>query len=94
MTAIATEPRHHVFDADAPVAPYDDARLLDATAAAELLSVPVSWVREHSRNGHLPHVQLGRYIRYRRSALLAYVESQESGGAAWRKHRPRTEASA
>lgn len=63
-------------------------RLLDAAEVAELLSVPTSWVREHTRNGHLPHVELGRYKRYRIEKVLAYIEEQEAGGAAWRKHRP------
>jgi excisionase family DNA binding protein len=65
-------------------------RLLDADEVAKLLNVPVSWVREHTRNGHLPHVGLGRYKRYRLETLLAYVDAQEAGGAAWRKHRPLT----
>jgi excisionase family DNA binding protein len=63
-------------------------RLLTADEIAELLSVPVSWVREHTREGHLPHLELGRYRRYRREAVLAWLEEQERGGAAWRKYRP------
>ncbi len=69
-------------------------RLLEASEVAALLSVPISWVREHTRSGHLPHVELGRYRRYRRESVLAYVESQERGGAAWRKHQPRISAGA
>ncbi len=61
---------------------------MTAPEVAELLSVPVRWVRDHTRSGHIPHVVLGRYKRYRREAVLAWVEEQESGGAAWRKHRP------
>ena len=67
-------------------------RLLDAAEVAELLHVPERWVREHTRNGHLPHVALGRYRRYRRAAVLAYVAECERGGAAWRKHRPKPES--
>ncbi len=66
-------------------------RLLDATEIAELLHVPERWVRENTRSGLLPCVQLGRYRRYRRDAVLAWVDAQESGGAAWRKHKPRKE---
>ena len=55
-------------------------RLLTAAEAAELLSVPESWVREHTRLGTLPHVRLGHYVRYRGSALLAWLEQQELGG--------------
>lgn len=63
-------------------------RLLTAEEVAAVLSVPTSWVREHTRNGHLPHIELGRYRRYRLEKVLAYLDEQEMGGAAWRKHRP------
>jgi excisionase family DNA binding protein len=64
-------------------------RLLDAKEIAELLNVPEGWVREHTRSGLLPCVPLGRYRRYDRADVLAWVEEQKVGGAAWRKHRPR-----
>lgn len=67
-------------------------RLLTAREVADLLSVPEGWVREHTRNDHLPHVTLGRYKRYRREAVLAWIAEQEMGGAAWRKHRPKAPA--
>jgi excisionase family DNA binding protein len=64
-------------------------RLLTASDVAELLNVPERWVREHTRSGLLPHVPLGkRYIRYRASSVLAWIDEQERQGAAWRKHRP------
>lgn len=44
-------------------------------------------VREHSRGGLIPHVRLGRYVRYRREAVLDWIAEQEHGGARWRKHR-------
>jgi excisionase family DNA binding protein len=53
-------------------------RLLTAREVAELLAVPESWVREHTRSGALPRVQLGRYVRYRRQAVLAWVGNQEA----------------
>lgn len=55
-------------------------RLLTAAEIAELLAVPIGWVREHTRAGELPHVQLGRYRRYRRADVLEYVEQQAAGG--------------
>jgi excisionase family DNA binding protein len=61
-------------------------RLLTAADVAELLSVPVSWVREHTRSGRIPHVQLGRYVRYRRETVVGWVGEQEAG--AFRRHRP------
>ena len=64
-------------------------RLLDAAEVAELLSVPESWVRQETRAGRLPHVALGRYRRYRRDAVLAWLEGHEAGGTPWRKHQPK-----
>ncbi len=62
-------------------------RLLTAAEVAELLAVPESWVREHTRDGSLPRVQLGRYVRYRREAVLAWLESTEATGARTRAGR-------
>jgi excisionase family DNA binding protein len=39
-------------------------RLVDAQAIAERLGVPVSWVRDQTRSGAMPCVELGRYRRY------------------------------
>jgi excisionase family DNA binding protein len=39
-------------------------RLLNAKAIAELLGVPESWVRESARSGAIPHIRLGRYVRF------------------------------
>jgi excisionase family DNA binding protein len=54
-------------------------RLLSADEVAELLSVPVTWVRERTRAGHLPHVRLGRYVRYERNEVMAWLSEQTSG---------------
>ena len=62
-------------------------RLLDAKEVAAILHVPVSWVETNTRNGELPHVALGRYRRYRRDAVLEWVEQHNS--SRWRKHHPR-----
>ncbi|HZG34863.1 MAG TPA: helix-turn-helix domain-containing protein [Gaiellaceae bacterium] len=61
-------------------------RLLEAQEIAELLAVPVSWVRAETRAGRIPHLELGRYKRYDRNAVLAWLETQRAGQ--WRKHRP------
>jgi excisionase family DNA binding protein len=38
--------------------------LVDATAAGEQLSVPPTWVLAEARAGRIPHVRLGRYVRF------------------------------
>jgi hypothetical protein len=50
--------------------------LLDATGAAVLLNVPESWLRNESRRGRCPHVMLGKYMRWRRVDLLAWIEER------------------
>lgn len=65
-------------------------RLLTAPELAEFLGVPTTWVREHTRSGAIPHVPLGRYVRYDRGDVLAWVASIKAGGGpAFRKHQPK-----
>jgi excisionase family DNA binding protein len=51
--------------------------LLTAREVATLLGVAPSWVRAASRAGRLPTVNLGRYRRYRRSTIDAWIHDQE-----------------
>jgi excisionase family DNA binding protein len=53
--------------------------LLTAAEVAELLGVPVSWVYEQSRRGRIPTVTLGRYRRYRRDSIEAWLGQLEDG---------------
>jgi excisionase family DNA binding protein len=55
--------------------------LLTADQVAELLGVPKTWVYEQSRAGRIPTVTLGRYRRYRREAIEAWVREIEHAGA-------------
>ena len=54
-------------------------RLLTAKEVAGLLAVPESWVREATRDGRLPHLTLGRYRRYSRPAIDAWLADQTGG---------------
>ena len=68
-------------------------RLLTAAEIAELLTVPESWIREHTRSGAMPHVRLGRYIRYERADVVAWVETLKAGGGPrFRRHVPRVDS--
>jgi excisionase family DNA binding protein len=55
-------------------------RLLTADEVAELLSVPVSWVRESTRSGAMPCVPLGRYRRYDRVDVEAWLRECKQPG--------------
>jgi len=59
--------------------------LLTASEVAELLGAPKSWVYEQSRSGRIPTVTLGRYRRYRREAIEAWVAEIEAGGSSRRR---------
>jgi excisionase family DNA binding protein len=52
--------------------------LLTAQDVARLLGVPTSWVYEQSRRGRIPTVNLGRYRRYRRDAIEAWIAEIEA----------------
>lgn len=53
-------------------------RLLTAEELAERLGVKTQWVWAQARAGRIPHVRLGRYRRFRESAIEAWVCSLES----------------
>jgi excisionase family DNA binding protein len=55
-------------------------RLLTAEQIAERLAVPISWVRSSTRSGAIPHVQLGRYQRYRWSDVEAWLKTCSKPG--------------
>lgn len=69
-------------------------RLLSAGEIAECLQVPETWVREQARAGHIPHLRLGRYVRFSWPAVEAWLTECQHGGTAttWRKHEPRLAA--
>jgi excisionase family DNA binding protein len=53
--------------------------LLTARDAARLLSVTVSWIYEHTRDDaddRLPCLRLGKYVRFDRADLRAYVDAK------------------
>jgi excisionase family DNA binding protein len=61
--------------------------LLDCEAAAALLNVRVSWVRDAARLGHLPCLRVGRHLRFTRVMLEGWlaeqVERPSQGGRAF-----------
>lgn len=56
----------------------DAETLLTVQEVAALLKVPVSWVYERTRrcgNERLPHVKVGKYVRFRPAEIEAYLET-------------------
>lgn len=65
--------------------------LLTAEEVAALLRVTPAWVYSETRRHRIPHIRLGRYVRYRRDALIAWMdqlEDQPSTDSAGRSSRP------
>jgi excisionase family DNA binding protein len=48
----------------------NDERLLDPEELAERLKVPVSWVYENSRQGKIPTIRIGRYVKFKLNDVL------------------------
>jgi excisionase family DNA binding protein len=50
-------------------------RLLTPGEVAEILSVSIAWVLDHSsrRRPHLPSVKLGKAVRFRRMDVEAFI---------------------
>jgi excisionase family DNA binding protein len=66
-----------------PVAPVVGAVLLTPEQLAERLAVPITWIREKTRErarirdtDPLPVVRLGKYIRFRWSDVEAWLNRQ------------------
>ena len=63
-----------VVAADASLNP---STLMLASEVADLLKVTPAWVYAETRRGRLPHIRLGRYVRYRRAAIDAWLDAAE-----------------
>ena len=55
------------------------APLLDAAEAGRLLSVPASWVLAEARADRIPHVRLGRYVRFSATELEEWWRARMRG---------------
>jgi excisionase family DNA binding protein len=55
----------------------EDRDLLTAEEVADLLRVTPAWVYAATRRHRIPHIRLGRYVRYRRDALAAWMDQLE-----------------
>jgi excisionase family DNA binding protein len=56
-------------------------RLLTVDEVAERLGVRKEWVWAQARAGRIPHVQLGRYRRFREEAIDAWLAGVDADAA-------------
>jgi excisionase family DNA binding protein len=54
-------------------------RLLTASEVAELVGVSTRWIEDAARRDSIPHVRLGRFVRFRRESVLEWIARQERG---------------
>ena len=45
-----------------------------------MLGMTTDWVYREVRAGRLPHIRLGRYVRFRRESIDAWLDAREHGG--------------
>jgi excisionase family DNA binding protein len=63
-------------------------RLLTAKEVGELLQLNTSWVLDAARRNAIPHIRLGRYVRFRRIDIGTWLSDQRRGpNAASEKRR-------
>lgn len=74
--ALATEQLEHLA---ALIATTTAPTLIDAAGAAAQLGVPATWVLAEARADRLPHVRLGRYVRFEPAALTAWAAQRRHG---------------
>ena len=51
--------------------------LITPEDVAAMLSVTPSWVRRAAREGDLPCVRLGRFLRFRRESVEEFIAARE-----------------
>ncbi len=68
----------------------DNDPLLTVEEVAEFLRVPKTWIYEHTRpssRSPLPHVKLGKYLRFRRTDIEEFLKQVDRNhvahGTSW-----------
>ena len=56
-------------------------RLSTAKEISQLLSVPPTWVYAEARKGAIPHVRLGRYVRFDRAEIERWIAERKERAA-------------
>lgn len=59
----------------------DQENLMSPQELAEMLGVSPNWVYRAAHRGEIPHLQLGRHIRFVRASISEWIERQEHAHA-------------
>lgn len=65
--------------APAMAKPADTEPLLDAEQLSAKLSIPTTWIEQAARDGRVPCVRAGRWVRFSRAAVEAVLASKGKG---------------
>jgi excisionase family DNA binding protein len=55
----------------------DNEPLLNAEDVARIIGLSPGWVYAQVRDGRMPHIRLGRYVRFRRSTIESWLAHLE-----------------
>lgn len=50
-------------------------RFMDVNELAAFLAVPCSWIYQHTSDGDIPYMKVGRYVRFWLPDVLAWLGS-------------------
>jgi excisionase family DNA binding protein len=53
---------------------------LEADDVAAILGMTTDWIYREVRAGRLPHLRLGRYVRFRPESIDSWLDARERGG--------------
>jgi excisionase family DNA binding protein len=70
----------------------DPSLWLTVEEAAALLRVKVSWLYERTRTNEVPHLKIGKYLRFDRQELLAWTRQFRRDGGGRNPLRPKDRA--
>ena len=54
--------------------------LLDISEVSRILGVPKSWLYERTRRGEIPHLKMGKYVRFDPREIEKFVQKMRRGG--------------
>lgn len=49
-------------------------KLIDADIASKVTGIPASWFLEAARQERIPHIKMGKYVRFRMSNVIEALE--------------------
>jgi excisionase family DNA binding protein len=57
----------------------ENEKLIGPGELSEQIGIPLSWIYAKAEAGILPHYKIGKYVRFRPSEVLAWIEAQRRG---------------